>query len=99
MLNFTKTVSRSITGTAQQIDIKLMHPLEKFRYNLLEFIFMKEFNFLTHDLKHRKFESGGFCSAKHSKSQTLPRDLKATIGKCLCFPTKRLLESDERQVN
>ena len=35
MLNFTKTVSCSVIGTAQQIDIKLMHRFEKFRKNLL----------------------------------------------------------------
>ena len=34
MLNFTKkTVSCLVTGTAQQIYTKLVHPLEKFRLN------------------------------------------------------------------
>ena len=68
-----------LTRTAQQIDITLMHPPKKFRQNLLVRIhFMKEFNFLIHDLEHRKNE--------------------ASSGKCLCFPTRRLLESDVRQV-
>ena len=31
MLNFTKTVSCSVIGTAQQIDTKLMHHFEKSR--------------------------------------------------------------------
>ena len=35
MFNFTKTVSCSVIGTAQQIDTKLMHRFEKFRKNLL----------------------------------------------------------------
>ena len=46
MLNFTKTVSCSVIGTAQQIDIKLMHRFEKFRKNLLvKFYSMKDFIF------------------------------------------------------
>ena len=52
MLNFTKTVSCSVIGTAQQIDTKLMHHFEKFRKNLLvESYSMKDFIFLTHELK------------------------------------------------
>ena len=55
MLNFTKTVSCSIIGTAQQIDTKLMHPFEKFCKNLLvKFYSMKDFIFLIHELKQRK---------------------------------------------
>ena len=51
MLNFTKTVGLVIR-TAQQIDIKLMHLCENFRRNLLvKSYFMKNFNFLTHELK------------------------------------------------
>ena len=52
MLNFTKTASCSVIGTAQQIDTKLMHRFEKFRKNLLvKFYSMKDFIFLTHELK------------------------------------------------
>ena len=41
--------------TAQQIDTKMMHSFEKFRQNLLvKFYSMKDFNFLTHELKKRK---------------------------------------------
>ena len=55
MLNFTKTVSCSVIGTAQQIDTKLMHRFEKFRKNLLvKFYSMKDFIFLTDKLKQGK---------------------------------------------
>ena len=55
MLNFTKTVSCLVMGTAQQIDTKLMHPFEEFRQNLLvTFYSMKDFSFLTHELKQKK---------------------------------------------
>ena len=51
MFNFTKTVSCSVIGTAQQIDTKLMHRFEKFRKNLLvKFYSMKDFIFLTREL-------------------------------------------------
>ena len=44
MLNFTKTVSCSVIGTAQQIDTKLMHRFDKFRKNLLvKFYSMKDY--------------------------------------------------------
>ena len=90
MLNFTKTVSYSVIGTAQQFDTKLMHRFEKFRKNLLvKFYSMKDFIFLTHELKQKK--TLVCCSAKHWKSQTLPCALEAIIRKCLCFKTKRLL--------
>ena len=53
MLNFTKTCS--VIGTAQQIDIQLMHRSEKFRKNfLVKFYSMKDFIFLTHELKQGK---------------------------------------------
>ena len=56
MLNFTKTVSCLIIRTAQQIDIKLKHPSEKFRQNLLvKFYSMKNFNFLTQAETEKKF--------------------------------------------
>ena len=64
MLNFTKNVSRLVTITAQQIDIKLMHP-EKFRQNfLVRIYFMKEFNFLIHHPEHRKILAWGFSQCK-----------------------------------
>ena len=67
MLNFTKTVSCSVIGTAQQIDTKLMNRFEKFRKNLLvKFYSMKDFIFLTHELKQGKTLVWGLlqCSLK-----------------------------------
>ena len=56
MLNFTKTVSCLVIRTAQQIDTKLMQPCDKFRQNLLvKFYFMKNFDFITHELKQKNF--------------------------------------------
>ena len=92
MLNFTKAVSCSVIGTAQQIDTKPMHRFEKFHKNLLvKFYSVKDSIFLTHELKQGKTLVWGFCSAKHWKSQTLPSALEAIIRKCLCFQIKRLL--------
>ena len=55
MLNFTKTVSCLVIGTAQQIDTNLCIPFEKFPRNLLvKFYSMKDFSSLTHELKQRK---------------------------------------------
>ena len=55
MLNFTKTVSCLVIETAQQVDAKLMYPFEKFRQNLfVKFYSVKDFSFLTHELKQRK---------------------------------------------
>ena len=66
MLNFTKTVSCSVIGTAQQIDTKLMHRFEKFRKNLLvKFYSMKDFIFLTHELKTGKNFSLGFVAVQN----------------------------------
>ena len=66
MLNFTETVSCSVTGTAQQIDTKLMHRFEKFRKNLLvKFYSMKDFIFLTHELKQGKKISLGFVAVQN----------------------------------
>ena len=62
MLNFTKTVSCSVIGTADQIDTKLMHRFEKFRKNLLvKFYSMKDFIFLTH-------VSPGFVAVQNIRS-------------------------------
>ena len=55
MLNFTKTVRCSVIGTPEQIDTKLMHRFEKFRKNLLvKFYSVKDFIFLTQELKQGK---------------------------------------------
>ena len=65
MLSFTKTVSCSVIGTAQQIDTKLMHRFEKFRKNLLvKSYFMKDFIFLTHELKQGKTLVWGLLQCK-----------------------------------
>ena len=65
MLNFTKTVSCSVIGTAQQIDTKLIHRFEKFRKNLLvKFYSMKDFIFLTHELKQGKTLVWGLLQCK-----------------------------------
>ena len=63
MLNLTKTVSCLVIRTAQQIDIKLMHPFEKFRQNVLvKFYFMNDFNFLAYELKQGKILVWGLLS-------------------------------------
>ena len=65
MLNFTKTVSCSVTETAQQIDTRLMHRFEKFRKNLLvKFYSMKNFIFLTHELEQGKNLVWGLLQCK-----------------------------------
>ena len=65
MLNFTKTVSYSVIGTAQQTDTKLMHRFEKFRKNVLvKFYSMKVFIFLTHELKQGKALVWGLLQCK-----------------------------------
>ena len=72
MLNFTKTVHCLVIGTAEQIDTKLKHPFEKFCENLLvKFYSMKDFNFLTHELKHRKNFSLGFVVVQNIGSLKL----------------------------
>ena len=92
MLNFTKTVSCSVIGTAQQIDTKLMHPFEKFRRNLLvKFFSMKDFIFLTHELKQGKTLVWGLLQCKTLEVSNLAMCLEAIISKCLCFQIKRFL--------
>ena len=72
MLNFTKTVSCSVIGTAQQIDTKLMHRFEKFRKNLLvKFYSVKDFIFLTHELKREKLLVWGLLQRKTSEVSNL----------------------------
>ena len=66
MLNFTKTVSCSVIGTAQQIDSKLMHRFEKFRDNLLvKFYSMKDFIFLDTQAETGKNFSLGFVGGQN----------------------------------
>ena len=68
MLNFTKTISCSVIGTAQQIDTNLMHRFEKFRKNLLvKYYSVKDFIFLTHELKQENF-SLGFLAVQNIRS-------------------------------
>ena len=68
MLNFTKTVRCSVIGTAQQIDTKLMHGFEKFRKNVLvKFYSMKDFIYLTHELKQGKTLVWGLLQCKTLK--------------------------------
>ena len=69
MLNLTKTVSCSVIGTAQQIDTKLIHRFEKFRKNLLiKFYSMKDFIFLTHDMKQGKTLVWGSVAVQNIRS-------------------------------
>ena len=69
MFNFTKTVSCLVIRTAQEIDTKLMHPFEKFRQNLLvKFYSVKDFSFLTHELKQKKNFSLGFVVVQNTGS-------------------------------
>ena len=57
---------------AQQIDTKVLHPFVKFRQNLLvKFYFMKDFDFLTHELQRRTILVWGLLQRKHWKSHTL----------------------------
>ena len=65
MLNFTKTVSCSVIGSAEQIDTKLTHRFEKFRKNLLvKFYSVKDFIFLTYELKQGKTLVWGLLQCK-----------------------------------
>ena len=53
-----------VMGAVQQIDT-MMYPFEKFRQNLLvKFYSMKDFNFLTHELKKRKTLVWGLLQCK-----------------------------------
>ena len=66
MLNFTKTVSCSVIGTAQQIDTELMHCFEKFRKNLLvKFYSMKDFIFSDTRAETGKNFSLGFVAVQN----------------------------------
>ena len=66
MLNFTKTVSCSVIGTAQQIDTKLMHHFEKFRKNLLvKFYSVKDFYFSDTRAETGKNFSLGFVEVQN----------------------------------
>ena len=71
MLTFTKTVSRLLIRTAQQIDIKLMHPSEKFRQNLfVNIYFIKDFDFLIHKSKHTKILVWSLGSTNEQEAQS-----------------------------
>ena len=96
MINFTKTVSCLVIGTAQQIDTKLMHPFEKFRQNLLvKFYSVKDFNFLTHKLKQRKTLVLGFAVVQNIPSlKPCQCMLMKQSSENVCFQIKRLLGSD-----
>ena len=63
------TVSCLVIGTAQQINDKLMHPFEKFRQNLLvKFYSLKDFSFLTLEMKQRKNCCLGFAVVQNNGS-------------------------------
>ena len=65
MLNFRRTVSCSVIGTAQQIDTKLIHRFEKFlKISWLNFDSIKDFIFLTHELKQGKTLVWGLLQCK-----------------------------------
>ena len=65
MLNFTKTVNCSVIGTTEQIDTKLMHRFEKFsKILLVKFYSVKDFIFLTHELKQGKTLVWGLLQCK-----------------------------------
>ena len=55
MLNFTKPVNCLVIKTAKKINTKLVHPFQKFGQSLLaKFYCIKDFKFLTHELKQGK---------------------------------------------
>ena len=72
MLNFTKTVSCSVIGTAQQIDTKLMHCFDKFGKNLLvKFYYMKDYIFSDTRAETGKKFSLGFVAVQNIGSLKL----------------------------
>ena len=68
MLNFTKTVSCSVIGTAQQIDTKLMHRFEKFRENLLVKFYCEGLYFSDTRAETGKNFSLGFVAVQNIRS-------------------------------
>ena len=102
MLNLTKTVSCSVIGTAQQIYTKLMHRFEKFRKDLLvKFYSMRDFIFLTHELKQGKTLVWGLLQCKTLEVSNYQKiaglrfmtcqSLKNPLGQVnLCFYSKLL---------
>ena len=91
MLNFTKTVSCSVLGTAQQIDTKLMHRFEKFHKNLLvKFYSMKDFIFLTHKLKQGKTLVWGLLQCKTLEVSNLAMCSSSNHQKMSLFSNKKI---------
>ena len=91
MLNFTKTVSCSVIGTAQQIDTKLMYRFEKFRKNLLvKFYSMKDFIFLTHELKQGKTLVCGLLQCKTLEVSNLAMCSGSSHQKMSLFSDKKI---------
>ena len=67
-----------------------MHPFEKFRQNtLVKIYFMKDFSFLTHELKQRKTLVQGLLQCKTLEISNLPCALETIIRKYICFQIKR----------
>ena len=91
MLNFTKTVSCLVIGTAQQIDTKLMNRFEKFRSNLLvEFYSMNDFIFLTHELKQGKTLVWGLLQCKTLEASNLAMCSSSNHQKMSLFSDKKI---------
>ena len=91
MLNFTKTVSCSVIGTAQQIDTKLMHRFEKFRKNLLVKLYsMKDFIFLSHELKQGKTLVWGLLQCKTLEVSNLVMCSSSNHQKMSLFSDKKI---------
>ena len=91
MLNFTKTVSWSVIGTAQQIDTKLMHRFEKFRKNLLvKFYSMKDFIYLTQELKQGKTLVWGLLQCKTLEVSNLAMCSRSNHQKMSSFSDKKI---------
>ena len=85
MLNFTKTVSSSVIGTAQQIDTKLIHRFEKFRKNLsVKFYSMKDFIFSDTQVETGKNFSLEFVAVQSIES------LKPCHQKMYLFSDKKI---------
>ena len=92
MLNFTKTVSCLEIRTAQKIDTKLMHPFEKFRQILMvKFYSMKDFYFLTQEMKERKILVWGLLWCKTLEVSKLAM---CDHQKMSMFSDKKMLGSD-----
>ena len=97
MLNFTRTVSCLVIGTAQQIDTKLVHPFKKFLQNLLvKFYSIMDCKFLTHELKQRKTSVWGLLKCKTLEVSCA---LEAIIRKCRCKKIAGLRHMHDMLIN